>query len=66
MISDTTRLMYDAEDAVYFKNPVQSAFYMENGAILLDVFVSGEHKIVFVFSKADHERLRRKWNVRDA
>ena len=51
---------YEADAAVYFYNVVQARKYMEQGAIPLDVFPS-QGKIIFVFKKEDHVRLKDKW-----
>lgn len=51
---------YDGESAVYFYNVVQARKYMEHGAIPIDVFAS-QNKIIFVFRKEDHQKLKGKW-----
>lgn len=60
--SDTTGVRYEPEDSVYFKNAKQSASYVLWGAKLLDVFPTTDKVFVFVFSKADHEKYKMKWN----
>lgn len=59
--SDTTGKYYEAEDCVFFRNTLQSAFYKFHCAELVDVFVDDNMKFVFVFYKADHERLKMLW-----
>ena len=59
--SDVTRLTYYDEDCVFFRNIMQSIKYIEWGARLVDLFVDGEHKLVFVFFKEDHDKLKLKW-----
>ena len=60
-ISETTGKIYVDEDCYYFKNPLQSAYYMTHGAELQDIFVGGDMKFVYVFTKADHQRLKMEW-----
>ena len=60
-ISEITGLMYEDEDCVFFKNYVQSAYYVEWGARLIDIFTNSEHKFVFVFTKEDHEKYKDRW-----
>jgi len=61
-ISDTTGKRYEPESCVFFKNAKQSASYVLWGATLLDVFPTSDKIFVFVFSKEDHDRYRKKWN----
>lgn len=60
-ISELTGEYYQDEDCVFFRNPVQSAFYYFNSAKLIDLFVDGHMKFVYVFSKKDHDRLKMSW-----
>ena len=61
--SEITQHRYDPKDCVFFRNALQSTVYMLNGATLLDVIpVATERRLVFVFSREDHERLKEKWN----
>lgn len=60
-LSETTGRYYEAEDCVFFRNTLQSAFYKFYGAELIDMFVDDNMKFVFVFSKIDHERLKMLW-----
>lgn len=59
--SDITGLFYEDEDCVFFRNCVQSAFYIFKGAKLVDIFVDDKMKIVFVFKREDHKRLIKDW-----
>lgn len=59
--SDIKKEFYEAEDCVFFRNALQSAFYFKNGAELVDLFVDSSMRFVFVFSKADHKRLIGSW-----
>lgn len=61
-ISDITGQRYEPENSVYFKNAKQSASYVLWGATLLDVFPTSDKVFVFVFSKADHEKYKVRWN----
>ena len=61
--SELTNQLYDEDDCVFFRNPLQSAFYRENGANLIDIFTR-DGKWVWVFSRKDHNLLRSKWKER--
>ena len=60
-LSETTGKYYEDEDCVFFRNTLQSAFYVFHGAKLVDMFVDDKMRFVFVFTKADHERLKMMW-----
>lgn len=60
-VSGITGEVYQSEDMVHFLNCAQSARYIEWGAKLWDLQVNSEHKLIFVFSKADHALLKEKW-----
>lgn len=62
--SKITNMLYDKNDCVFFKNPVQSAFYYENGVIPVDVFPEKNGKWVWVFWETDHKKMIDKWNSR--
>lgn len=64
IFSETTGKCYEDEDCVFFRNYVQSGYYIEWGAELVDVFTDSSHKLVFVFTKADHNRLKEKWGTK--
>lgn len=59
--SDLTGMNYDDRDVVFYRNIVQSIFYMEHGEIPIDIFVDGRHKLVFVFTRDSHSRLIQSW-----
>lgn len=59
--SETTGLYYESEDMVFFRNTLQSAFYVFNGAKIIDIFVDDKMRFVFVFTREDHEKLKMKW-----
>ena len=59
--SDVTGRDYDDRDVVFYRNIVQSIFYMEHGEMPIDFFVDGRHKLVFVFTRESHNRLIQKW-----
>lgn len=61
-ISNITGEFYEENDCVFFRNAMQSAFYVFYNARLEDIFVDDNMKFVFVFSKNDHKRLIQKWN----
>lgn len=60
MVSTITGNYYDENKVVPFSNMKQAYAYMERGAIPIDVF-AGHEKIVFVFSRSDHDRLKMIW-----
>lgn len=61
MISELNGQMYEAEDCCFFRNPIQSAHYKQWGCELVDLFVDGQMKWVFVFKKSDHDWAKIKW-----
>lgn len=65
VISELTGEHYESRDMVHFLNPTQSARYLEWGAKLYDIQVSSDHRMIFVFSKEDHMRLRDKWGTKE-
>ena len=60
-LSNLTNKLYQEEDHVFFRNVLQSAFYVSNGAKLVDLFVDKSMKFVFVFSKKDHDKIKLLW-----
>jgi hypothetical protein len=64
-VSELTGERYEAEDQVFFRNYIQAAAYInwsENGSkVLTDLFVDSNQKLVFVFPKSVHEKLKHKW-----
>ena len=60
-LSEITGIMYEDEEHVFFRNPLQSAFYVFHGANLVDIFVDDKMHWVYVFSKKDHEKLKMFW-----
>ncbi len=60
-ISDLTGKEYYQHEAVFYRNPVQSAFMWKNGARLIDLLVDGGDKFVYVWSRKDHERILPLW-----
>lgn len=60
--SETTGNSYEDEECVFFRNTLQSAFYVFHGAKLVDIFVDSKMRFVFVFNKKDHEKLKILWN----
>lgn len=59
--SETTGRFYNDEDCVFFRNYIQAAKYISWGACLVDLFTDSKDKLVFVFSKSDHEKRKAKW-----
>lgn len=64
MISELNGKMYEAEDCNFFRNPLQSAYYRQWGCELVDLFVDGNMKWVWVFWKKDHDWAKIKWAER--
>lgn len=64
VFSSTTGKVYEAEEATYYRNMIQSAFMLSKiDCELLDVFESSG-KIVMVFPKWMHEKYIREWAER--
>lgn len=60
--SDVTGKTFQAEDACYYRNILQSAFMLAKpDCELLDVFADGNEKIVFVFPKQMHKKYINEW-----
>lgn len=59
--SEITGEYYEDEEVVFFRNYIQSAYYIEWGAKLIDIFTDSNHKLVFVFTKIDHDKYKLKW-----
>ncbi len=61
-ISEMTGKTYYDEDVYYYRNITQCIFWIERGGCKpIDVFVSGDHKLVMAFSKVDHKRMMSLW-----
>lgn len=61
--SDVTGKTYLTENANFFRNPTQSAHYVAWAGVdvLLDLFVDGNNKFVYVFDKKTHDELKHRW-----
>lgn len=60
--SETTHLEYEAEDAVFYRNVIQSAWMLSHpDCTLLDIFTDGSGKLVFCFPKEQHKRWIKDW-----
>lgn len=59
--SDVTGIVYDDNDCVFFRNLYQIAFYIHNGAKIIDIFTDSKGMLVFCFLKEDHKRLIDLW-----
>ena len=62
--SNLTGADYEDRDCVFFRNPIQSAFYVFRGAKLIDLFVDDKMKFVVVFDRKDHEGIKMEWKTR--
>lgn len=60
-ISDVTHLIYESEEAVFYKNMAQCAWMLSHSdCVLLDVFeLNG--KVVMVFPKELHKKYIKDW-----
>lgn len=64
VFSSTTGKIFEAEEAVYYRNMIQSAFMLSKiDCELLDVF-ENNGKIVMCFPKWMHEKYIREWAER--
>ena len=64
VFSSTTGKVYEAEEATYYRNMIQSAFMLSKiDCELWDVF-ENKGKIVMVFPKWMHEKYIREWAER--
>ena len=64
VFSETTGKVFEAEDAVYYRNMIQSAFMLsKSDCVLLDVF-ENRGKVVMCFPKWMHEKYIREWSER--
>ncbi|SHO53689.1 hypothetical protein [Anaerocolumna xylanovorans] len=61
-ISELTGKEYETDDCHFFGNAKQSAAYKLWGAALIDLIATDEMRWIFVFTKADHQNLKAKWN----
>jgi hypothetical protein len=50
IVSEITGKRYNPSECVYIKNPVQTAKYLKHNLPLLDLIVSDDDKLVFIFS----------------
>lgn len=60
-ISDVTGIEYELENVVFFRNLLQSAFYIDHNATIVDVFTDSNKKLVFVFWREQHKDLIKSW-----
>jgi hypothetical protein len=63
--SETTQREYDDMDMVFFRNIKQCIAYISLGATVYDVFVDGSGKLVFCFSKEDHNKFKSIWGTKE-
>jgi hypothetical protein len=65
VFSEITQKSYDDSDMVFFRNIQQSIAYIDLGAKVYDVFVDSQKKLVFCFSKEDHDRFKSVWGTKE-
>ena len=64
VFSETTGKVFEAEEAVYYRNLIQCAFMLSKlDCVLLDIF-EDKGKIVMAFPKWMHEKYIREWAER--
>lgn len=64
VFSETTGKVFEAEEAVYYRNMIQSAFMLsKSDCVLLDVF-ENNGKVVMCFPKWMHNKYFPEWNKR--
>lgn len=64
--SNLTGHTYRNDSSIRIVNPIQAAFYMENGLMPLDIYPSKDYKtqkpiVVFIFNKEDTKPIFDKW-----
>ena len=60
--SDVTGKTFQTEDAVFYRNIIQSGFMLSKpDCVLLDVFADSEGKVVFVFPRDMHKKYINEW-----
>lgn len=63
--SDTFKRWYEDSGCVFFRNPVQSAYYLfKCPEGLIDIFATDDLKMVYVFSRECHDELKNEWRDR--
>lgn len=65
VFSNVTNRYYSDIDSVYIVNPQQAWAYINAGAILYDIALRGDKRIVFVFNRKETECLYKKWCERN-
>ena len=62
IFSETTGKEYEAEEAVFYRNVIQSAWLLgKPDTILLDIFCDSGGKMVLVFPKELHKKYINDW-----
>lgn len=60
--SDVTGKQFQSEDAVYYRNIIQSAWLLSKpDAVLLDLFTDSNGKLVFCFPRELHKKYISEW-----
>lgn len=59
--SEITGMYYEPANCCFIMNAKQTALYMKHGIRLLDVLVSKDDKLVYVFDKIESRELYRQW-----
>lgn len=63
--SDTTQRTYETEEAIFYRNLIQSAWLLSKpDTTLLDIFCDSNGKMVLVFPKEIHKKYICEWAER--
>lgn len=65
VFSKITNRYYVDTDSVYIVNPQQAWAYINAGAVLYDISLRDDKRIIFVFNRKDTEEFYYKWCNRD-
>ena len=61
MVSTITGKSYQPANCCFILNPKQTALYIKNGLTLMDLLISQDDKLVYVFEKKESGPLYEKW-----
>lgn len=65
VFSKITKRYYSDTDSVYIVNPQQAWAYINAGAILYDLSLRDDKRIVFVFNRNETNEMYHRWCDRD-
>lgn len=61
IVSDITGKQYNPAECVYIRNPVQAAKYLKYKLPLIDLVVSDDDKLVFIFNRDESRPWYELW-----